>query len=94
MDKDVVCIYVYTYIMEYYLAIKRMKYAICSNMDLEIIMLSEVRQRKTNIIHYHLYVESKKVKQRQISYTIIYMWNLKKLIQMNLLTRQKQTHRL
>ena len=29
-------------------------------MDLEIIILSEVRQRKTNIIWYHLYVESKK----------------------------------
>ena len=29
-------------------------------MDLEIIMLNEVRQRKTNIIWYSLYVESKK----------------------------------
>ena len=29
-------------------------------MDLEIIILSEVRPRKTNIIWYHLYVESKK----------------------------------
>ena len=29
-------------------------------MDLEIIILSEVRQRKMNIIRYHLYVESKK----------------------------------
>ena len=29
-------------------------------MDLEIITLSEVSQRKTNIIGYHLYVESKK----------------------------------
>ena len=28
-------------------------------MDLEIIMLSGVSQRKTNIIWYHLYVESK-----------------------------------
>ena len=28
-------------------------------MDLEIITLSEVRQRKTNTIWYHLYVESK-----------------------------------
>ena len=44
-------------------------------MDLEIIILSEVRQRKTNIIWYHLYVESKK------------------MIQMNLFTKQKQTHR-
>ena len=28
--------------------------------DLEIIILSEVSQTKTNIICYHLYVESKK----------------------------------
>ena len=27
-------------------------------MDLEIIMLNEVSQRKTNIIEYHSYVES------------------------------------
>ena len=31
-------------------------------MDLEVIILSEVRQRKINII-YHLYVESKKMIQ-------------------------------
>ena len=29
-------------------------------MDLEMIILSEVSQTKTNIIWYHLYVESKK----------------------------------
>ena len=34
--------------------------------DLEIIMLSEVRQRDTNLICYHLYVESKKKKDSQI----------------------------
>ena len=34
------------------------------------------------------------VSQRQISYDITYMWNLKNMIQMNLLTKQKQTHRL
>ena len=44
-------------------------------MDLEIIIPSEVNQTKTNIILYHLYVESKK------------------MIQMNLITKQKQTHR-
>ena len=44
-------------------------------MDLQIILLSEVRER-------------------QISYDITYMWNLnKKMIQMNLFTKQKQTHR-
>ena len=34
------------------------------------------------------------VSERQISYDITYMWNLKKTIQMNLLAEQKQTHRL
>ena len=29
-------------------------------MDLNIVILSEIRQRKTNIIWYHLYVECKK----------------------------------
>ena len=29
-------------------------------MDLEVIMLSEIRQRKTNTICYHLHVKSKK----------------------------------
>ena len=33
------------------------------------------------------------VSQRQISYATAYMWNLKKMIQMNLFTKQKQTHR-
>ena len=42
-------------------------------MNLEIIILNEVSQRKTNI--YHLYVESKK------------------LIQINLFTKQKLPHR-
>ena len=32
-------------------------------MDLEIIILSEISQRKTNIIWYHIYVESKKMIQ-------------------------------
>ena len=40
-------------------------------MDLDIIILSEVSQRKTNTICYHLYVDSKK------------------MIQMNLFTKQK-----
>ena len=37
---------------------------------------------------------SKSHRERQISYDITYMWNLKKMIQMNLFTKQKQTHRL
>ena len=47
--------------MEYYSAIKKnniMPFAV-TWMDVEIAILSEVRQRKTNII-YHLYVELKK----------------------------------
>ena len=35
---------------------------------------------------------SKPDRERQI-YDIIYMWNLKKIIQINLFTKQKQTHR-
>ena len=34
--------------------------------DLEIITLSEVNQRKANIIQYHLYVESKKRMQMNL----------------------------
>ena len=49
MDKEDV---VYIYTMEYYLAVKKneiMPFA-ATWMDLEIIILSEVRQTKTNII--------------------------------------------
>ena len=57
----------YIYTMEYYSAIKKneiMPFA-ATWMDLEIIILNEVRQRETNII-YHLYVESKKMIQRNL----------------------------
>ena len=43
-------------------------------MDLEIVILSKVSQRKTNTILYHLYMKPKK------------------MIQMNLFTKQKQSH--
>ena len=51
----------YMYTMEYYSAIKKneiMPFA-ATWMDLEIIILSEVRKKKTNTVQYHLYVESK-----------------------------------
>ena len=35
-------------------------------MDLEMIILSEINQRKSNIIRYHLYVESKKEAKKLI----------------------------
>ena len=35
-----------------------------------------------------------KAEKDELPYDITYMWNLKKLIQMNLFTKQKQTHRL
>ena len=67
----------FIYTVEYYSAIKRKKSVsfAATWMDLQIIILSEVSQRKTNIIWYHLYVESKK------------------MIQMNLFTKQKHTFR-
>ena len=34
-----------------------------TRMDLEIIILTKVRHTETNVIYYHLYVESKKVIQ-------------------------------
>ena len=47
--------------MEYYSAMKNLINAICSKMDgPRVIILSEVNQRRTNIICYHLRVESNK----------------------------------
>ena len=56
---------VYIHTMEYYSAIKKNEIMsfVATWMDLEIIILSEVSQRKTNIILYRLYVESKKKKK-------------------------------
>uniref|UniRef100_A0A8D0KB74 Uncharacterized protein n=1 Tax=Sus scrofa TaxID=9823 RepID=A0A8D0KB74_PIG len=52
----------YIYTMEYYSAIKKEEIMAFSatQMDLEIIMLSEVSQTDTNIICYYLHVESEK----------------------------------
>ena len=51
----------YIYTMEYYSAIKRNKIMpfAATWMQLEIIIPSEVSQKRTNTIWYHLYVESK-----------------------------------
>ena len=48
--------------MEYYSAVKKNEIMpfVATWMQPEIIILSEVSQRKINIIRYHLYVESKK----------------------------------
>ena len=48
--------------MEYYSGIKNNEITpfATTQMDLEIIILSEVSQKETNIIWNHLYVESKK----------------------------------
>ena len=65
----------YVYTMEYYSAVKKNRYAICSNMD-------GPRDDHTKW--------SKPDKERQILYDITYMWNLKKKkIQMNLFMKQK-----
>ena len=52
--------------MEYYSAIKKneiMPFA-ATWMDLDLIILSEINQRSTNIIGYHLYVESNKIRYK------------------------------
>ena len=50
------------YTMEYYSAIKRKKIVLFATawIDLEIIMLGEISQSKTNTIRSHSYVESNK----------------------------------
>ena len=47
--------------MEYYSAIKRNGISpfVATWMDSEGIMLSEISQSKTNIVYYHLHMESK-----------------------------------
>ena len=42
---------------------------------------------------YHHTKGNKSDRERQISYDITYMWHMKKMIQMNLFTKQKLTHR-
>ena len=56
--------------MEYYSTIKKNEIIpfAATWMDLEIIIVSEVSQRKANIISYHLYVESKKKWYNEVIY--------------------------
>ena len=60
----------YIYTMEYYLAIKKNEVmALAATwIDLDIVILSEISQRKTHIIWYHLYVESKRKKRLKSTY--------------------------
>ena len=56
-------IYIHTHIhtTEYYSTIKKneMMPFVATQMDLETITLSELREKNTDFICYHLYVESK-----------------------------------
>ena len=57
--------------MEYYIVVKKneiMPFA-ASWVDLEIVILSQESQRKTNITWYYLYVESKKNDTSKLIYT-------------------------
>ena len=58
----------YIYTTEYYSAIKKNKIMPFTGtwMDPEIVILSEVSQRETNIIRHRLYVESKKMVQMSL----------------------------
>ena len=67
----------YIYTKKYYSVIKRMT-AIWSNMD-------EPRDCHTEW--------SQSVRERQMSYNITYMWNLKRMLQVNLHTKQQYSHR-
>ena len=60
---------IHTYTREYYSAIKESEIMsfTATWMYLEIITLSEVSQKKTNTIWYHLHVESKNITQMSLS---------------------------
>ena len=62
MDKEDVVHTFFGRLLEYSSSIKKNEIMSLAAtwMDLDTVILSEVRQRKTNIVWYHLYVESKK----------------------------------
>ena len=68
----------YIHRMEYYSADKEGANTICSNMG---------GPRDHHTKRY------KPIRERQISYDFTYIWTLKKMIQMNLLVKQKHTPR-
>ena len=55
--------------MEYYSAIKKDEIMPVATtwMNLQIILISEVRERKINVMQYHFYMESKKMIQVNLS---------------------------
>ena len=60
------CVHAHTHTMAYDSAMEKKNEIMpfsATWMDLEFIKLTEVSQRKTNIIWYHLYVKSKKMIQ-------------------------------
>ena len=64
--------HMYIHTMEYHSAVRKneiMPFA-ATWMDLEIITVSEVRQRKMNILWCHLHVESKKYDTNEPIYKI------------------------
>ena len=69
-----ICIYMYIYTVEYYSTIKKNEILPFAPtwVELEVTMLSEIRQRKANTMWFHLYVESKKqnkqIRTKFISY--------------------------
>ena len=44
-------------------------------------------------MNLEIIILSEVVRKRQMSYNIVYIWNLKKVTQMNLFTKQKQTYK-
>ena len=67
----------YIYTMEYYSTIKK----------------SEIMLFAATWVDLEIIILSESDRKRQISYDITYMQNLKTVIQMNLFTKEKQTHR-
>ena len=59
---------------------------------ISVIKKNEIMPFVATQMNLQIIILSEVIRQRQVSYDIVYMWNLKKKIQMNLFTKQKQTH--